>query len=97
MGAWAWALAAGNRCVSVLLSAELAREFEGVAPAAFAEMAECAVAAGGVHRDRAQQVPQLLGTREIEAAASAARELCNLPEGAQRDRVGAFVESEDRH
>ena len=52
------------------------------------------LAAGGINRDRAQQVAQLRGAGCVEGAVSAAGEARDLLEGAPRVRILALVEQE---
>src|SRR6185437_6565212 len=51
----------------------------------------------GIGGDRAEQRPQLLGTRRIEGAIGALADAGDLAEGAARDGVAAFMEDEDRN
>src|SRR5438270_13291453 len=50
-----------------------------------------AIAAGGIDRDRAEQILEPVGAREVEAEIGAARQFRHLLEGGRGDRVASLM------
>src|SRR5260370_37354367 len=72
-------------------AAQLAGQPQDLAAFAPAVVGECAIAAGGVDRDGAEQLLEPAGAGAVEAQIGAARQLRHLLEVRSRHRVAAFV------